>query len=85
MVQALGNDPSPQELLLIRQVCIKSVRCKLFEIALAQLNGKSAPSLEASYLQWSRELRHDLVALGLSRRQRDVTSLATIREELSSG
>ena len=77
LVTALGGDPSPQEILLIKRASVKAVRCSLVEQHLLAVNADVSQSLRDDYLRWARELRSDLLALGLERRQRNVTDLQT--------
>jgi len=85
LVTSLGGDPSAQEVALIQRVAFKLFRCGLMEKHLMVLEtrvrqeGKPLGSLRIpehltkSYLQWSREARADLLALGLERRAKNVT------------
>ncbi len=75
LVTALGGDPSPQEIMLIKRASVKAVRCSLVERHLLAVNADVSQSLRDDYLRWARELRSDLLALGLERRQRNVTDL----------
>jgi len=71
---ALG-DVSPQQILLIQRASVKAVRCALAEAEILKANGDAAQSLQDDYLRWARELRADLLALGLERRSRNVMEL----------
>jgi len=87
LVTSLGGDVSAQEVALIQRVAFKLFRCGLLEKHLMALEtkvrqeGKPMGSLRIpehltkSYLQWSREARADLLALGLARRSRPVQGL----------
>ena len=87
LVTSLGGDPSAQEVALIQRAAFKLFRCGLLEKHLMTLEtqvrkeGKPLGSLRIpehltkSYLQWSREARADLLALGLERRSRSVMDL----------
>lgn len=66
LTTALGDNPSPQEILIIQRVAVKSVRCAIIERELFSQDSVS-PELERNYLRWSRELRADLKLLGLKR------------------
>ena len=71
---ALGGDPTPQQVLLIQRLAVKALRCTCLE---AEILSKSEVSEETEkrYLRWSRELRNDLVLLGLQRRTKRVGDL----------
>ena len=93
LVTSLGGDPSAQEVALIQRAAFKLFRCGLLEKHLMALEtrvrqeGKPLGSLRIpehltkSYLQWSREARADLMALGLARRARNVTDPQTWMKE----
>ena len=93
LVTSLGGDVSAQEAALVQRVAFKLFRCGLLEKHLMALEtqvrqeGKPLGSLRIpehltkSYLQWSREARADLMALGLQRRPRDVTDPLTYHKE----
>ena len=72
---ALGNDPSPQEILIIQRCSVKALKCALIEAEMMRNNGDTSEGLTNLYLRFSRELRSDLLALGLKRRQTNVTDL----------
>jgi len=80
LATALG-DPSPQEVILIRRASVKALRCSLVEQYLLTEDRNAAQGLRDDYLRWARELRADLLALGLKRRPRDVTDLAVAFKE----
>lgn len=66
LVEAIGGNPTPQQLLIIQRAIYKSYRCGLFETA--SLNGESddhSHDSDAFYLAWSNSMRLDLAALGL--------------------
>ena len=77
---ALG-DPTPQQILILQRASVKAVRCALFEAEILRTNGDTAQSLKDDYLRWARELRADLLALGLERRAKNVTDPATFYKE----
>lgn len=83
LVSALGGTEavSPQEILIIQRVAVKAIRCALIENQILAHNGELPESLSQLYLAWSRSLREDLKALGLSRRAKPVPD---IREYLNS-
>ncbi len=72
LVQAIGGDPTPQEILLIKRVCMKGLRCAALEREIVQKNGDVGAELEKRYLRWASELRMDLKLLGLERRQKQI-------------
>jgi hypothetical protein len=83
LVAALGGDPTPQEQILIQRVGYKLARITLFEAA--TLTGESpSDHVDKVYLAWSNSLRLDLQALGLERRQKDVTELTAYMREAYS-
>ena len=72
LVQAIGGDPTPQEILLIKRVCMKGLRCAAFEREMVQKRGDVGPELEKRYLRWASELRMDLKLFGLEKRQKPI-------------
>jgi hypothetical protein len=72
LVSSVGGNPSPQEMILIQRACFKMIKCVLYEAASLNDEGKSTDEV---YLSWANSLRQDLVALGLARRQKDITDL----------
>ena len=72
LVQAIGGDPTPQEILLIKRVCMKGLRCAALEREIIEKSGDVGPELEKRYLRWASELRMDLKLLGLERRQKQI-------------
>lgn len=93
LVTSLGGDVSAQEAALVQRAAFKLFRCGLLEKHLMALEtrvrqeGKPLGSLRIPehltkvYLQWSREARADLMALGLERRARNVSSPQTWMKE----
>lgn len=81
LVAQLGGDPSPAEALLIQSAAVKSTR--LYLLTERILNPEAADLTSDEHcLAWMNSLRHDLLALGLERRVKDVTpSLAEILKE----
>jgi len=77
LVSALGGaeNVSVQQLLLIQRCSMKSLKCALIESQLLKNNGQTGERLEQHYLRWCRELRSDLLALGLKRQARPVQGL----------
>lgn len=77
LVSALGgaDNVSVQQLLLIQRASVKSLQCVKIESQLLKNNGQTAERLEQHYLRWCRELRSDLLALGLKRQARPVQGL----------
>ncbi len=80
LVAALG-DVTPQEILIIQRASVKALRCALVEAEILQKNGDASEGLKNEYLSWSRELRRDLVALGLERRTKPVQGLQAYLQE----
>ena len=81
LVTALGGDPSPQEVLIVKQAAVKAVRVALIGQHLLSANGNAPQSLTDDYLRWGRELREDLKTLGLERRQKSVMDLQTYLQQ----
>ena len=89
LVTELGGDPSVQEIMIIKRLAVIELRCELFEKHFLKLltkvrgNGKPYAALklpnflEKSYLTWVGKQLALLQALGLERRQRDVTDIVT--------
>ena len=75
LISDRGNDPTTGELLLIERASYKAWRLRQLEMLMLQANGDAPERWARDYLRWARELRSDLMALGLSRRERDITSL----------
>jgi len=77
LVSSLGGPEniSVQQLLLIQRCSMKSLQCALIESQLLKNNGQTGERLEQHYLRWARELRSDLLALGLERKARPVQGL----------
>jgi hypothetical protein len=75
LTQALGGEPSPQQVLLIQRASTKALRCALVENKILRLRGEIPESLSQDYLRWARELRADLVALGLDRKLKNISDL----------
>ena len=80
LVTALG-DVTPQETLIIQRASVKALRCALVEAQILQKNGDAPERLKDEYLRWSRELRRDLVVLGLERRAKPVQGLQAYLQE----
>jgi len=74
-------DPSPQETLILKRAAVKAFRCDRIEREILRNKGDIPEDLEYSYLRWCRELRSDLLALGLERRAKSVIDLPTYVEE----
>lgn len=77
LVQALGGDPTPQQILILQRAALKAVRCGIAERQILSLNGNAPRRLEQDYLRWARELREDLKSLGLRRQAKPVQDLQT--------
>ena len=73
LVTSIGGDPSAQEILIIKRACIKALRCALMEAVLMRDRNPSQ-ELEQNYIRWSRDLREDLKAIGLQRRERQIAT-----------
>jgi hypothetical protein len=80
LTSALGGEPSPQQVLLIQRAAVKALRCALVEIEILRLRGQIPDSLAQDYLRWARELRADLVALGLKRIPKNLSDLKSYVE-----
>ena len=81
LASALGNDLSPQEVLLVQNVSVKAIRCSLMGSEILRTNGNCSERVSQDYLRYSRELRSDLMALGLQRRTKTVQSLEVYAEK----
>ena len=79
LVNSLGGDPSPQQIILIQRIAVKSLRCYLSEREF--LRNRSQSRLETDYLSWANSLRADLQLLGMERRAKPVVDLTTYVEE----
>ena len=73
LATALGV-PTPQEILLIQRIAVKSLKIHLAERHFLGKNGNTA-RLEKDYLSWTNSLRADLQLLGLKRRQKPVQNI----------
>jgi len=80
---ALGGSPSPQQVILIQRIAMKSLRCFLSEREILRThgNGKRQETLERDYLSWTNSLRADLQLLGMKRVEKNVTDLAKAFQE----
>lgn len=74
----LGGSPSTQEKILIDRVTIKVFRLQGLETAMMEGRGEKIENL---YINMSNSMRHDLLALGLERRQKEVKTLQDILYE----
>ena len=83
LVTSLGGAPSPQQILLIKRICVKSLRCTCLEVEILTRCGEVAKSVQNDYLRWSRELRLDLQALGMDRRAKEFIDLKAYIDERS--
>jgi hypothetical protein len=72
--RALGGTPSPQQFLLINRIVFIVYRVVILEGLMATDRTFERDDL---YLRYSRELRENLKAIGLSERQGDVIDLQT--------
>jgi hypothetical protein len=77
LTTALGNDPSPQERILIDRCVYKLFRVTLFEAA--TLAGEKGA--DEHYLAWSNSLRLDLLAIGLDHMKPKPLDLASYMRE----
>lgn len=83
LATALGGEPTPQEILLIQRAALKALRCSILEGEILR-NGRDTPKTNyEDYLRWARELRADLQALGLKRREKEVVDLKGYLETAS--
>ena len=73
LVNHCGGSPSIAERLLIDRVIQKTVKCHLYEMGLMRNPDQGARD---HYLALANSLRHDLQALGIKKRGRDMTELA---------
>ena len=79
---ALGGSPSPQQVILIKGIAVKSLRCFLAEQQiLGNGHGKRQETLERDYLSWTNSLRADLQLLGMKRVEQNVTDLVSALAE----
>ncbi len=76
---ALGGNPTPQQILIIQRLAVKALRCTCLE-SLILSESLVSEETEKRYLRWSRELRNDLVVLGL---QRQTNRLENLTDYLS--
>ena len=77
LATALGGDPTPQQMMLIRSVAVKYARLLLLEPTLFEDDGEKVRVDLHHALAWSNSMRLDLQALGLERRARDVSKTAS--------
>jgi hypothetical protein len=75
LVLALGGEPTPHETLIVQRTAVKALRCSILEREILKPNQKVPPTIYEDYLRWSRELRADLQALGLQRKEKKVVDL----------
>jgi hypothetical protein len=60
--EAMGGDPSPQEIILIQRIAVKCLKIHKLEH-----NFINKGQMSKDYLSWTQSLRLDLTALGLKR------------------
>ena len=84
LVSDKGEDPTTGELLLIERASYKAWRLRQLETLMLQANGDVPERWARDYLRWARELRSDLMALGLQRRERDVTDIVAEAARMAS-
>ena len=77
---ALGGDPTPQQIILLKRISVKALKCHLAERRILNSNGADIRRLEADYLTWANSLRMDLSLLGLKRQAKPVQSLDSYLE-----
>ena len=76
---ALGGNPSSQQVILIQRASVKALSRHPFERP--WLDGGAPESLWDEYLRWSNSLPSDLQLLGLERRAEPVQSIQTYLKE----
>ena len=76
---ALGGNPSLQQVILIQRASVEALGCHPFERP--WLDGGAPESLWDEYLRWSNSLPSDLQLLGLERRAEPVQSIQTYLKE----
>jgi len=81
LAMALGNDISAQQALLIQRTSVLAVKCHLSEKHILSMNGEAPESLVVLWLRMCRELRSNLLALGLQRQQRPIQDLKSYLKE----
>ena len=81
LVADKGGDPTTGEALIIERASYKAWRLRQLEALMLQANGDAPERWSRDYLRWARELRSDLMALGLSRRPKPVETLAELLKE----
>jgi hypothetical protein len=72
---------SSAEMILVRRAAMLTLQLEMMEQRWAQNEGEAGPKSIQTYQQCTNTLRRTLEALGLRRRQRDVTSLGQILRE----
>ena len=73
LICALGNEPSPQELMLIKSAATKFIRCLLLRGQILSHENPKA-DWEKQFIRWSRDLREDLKTIGLQRREKQIAA-----------
>lgn len=76
LISDLGGDPSTQESLIVDRVVFKVLRLCSFESHILKTQGMESERQSREYLAMSNSLRLDLMAIGLERRERDITPLS---------
>jgi hypothetical protein len=74
LIKDLGGEPSTQERILINRAIFKVIKLSSFEAA--SMNDQTSEKDSREYLAMANSLRLDLQALGLSRREADITPLS---------
>lgn len=89
LIDDLGGEVSTQESLLVDRIVFKVLRLCSFEAYILKSQGMETERQSREYLTMSNSLRLDLCAVGLGKRERDITPLserlAALAREQESG
>ena len=78
LVEHVGGDPTPPQLLLIRECAIKNARLGLLVDKILAGDEIDIDLASRVYLAWSNSMRRDLEALGIKREQQLPATLAEV-------
>lgn len=78
LVRHVGGDPTPAQLLLIREAAIKNAKLGMLVDKILQDAEPDVDLATRCYLAWSNSLRRDLEALGIRQPEKVVQRLADV-------
>ena len=76
LVEHVGGDPTPSQLILIREASIKNAKLGMLVDKILQGEEPDVDLATRCYLAWSNSMRRDLEALGLDRPEVQMPTIA---------